>query len=149
MDTIEQELELIANKHGGIVRPIDVVEFAKDPSTQLHGRFEWDNATAAHEYRLWQAREIINVYVHVEPRINEPVRVFVSLDSDRAQPGGGYRRLSDVLSDDEMIAQLLRQALRDLHRIKRNYGQLKQLTKVIQAVDELFAEHEQPATAAA
>ena len=148
MDTIEQELELIANKHGGIVRPVDVVAFAKDPSTQLHGRFEWDDAAAAHEHRLWQAREIINVYVKVEPQLNEPVRVFVSLDTDRSQPGGGYRRLDDVLSDEDMTAQLLNQALRDLQRVKRNYGQIKQLSKVFAAIDEVVAA-QQPKTLAA
>jgi hypothetical protein len=35
-----EELALIANKHGGKLRPEDVVEFAKDPATALHSKFE-------------------------------------------------------------------------------------------------------------
>lgn len=43
----KRELEIIREKHGGTIRPEDVVEFAKDPSTALHECFEWNDRKAA------------------------------------------------------------------------------------------------------
>jgi hypothetical protein len=141
MDTIEQELEFLAAKNGGVVRPIDVVEFAKDPAAKLHEKFEWDDSKAGHEWRLQQARVVLNVYVKVEERTQEEHRVFVSLPSQRKKEGGGYHRLVDVMSDEQMRAEHLAQALADLQRVKKNYKQLTELSKVFAAIDEATEEH--------
>ena len=48
---IQDELELIAEAHGGILYPRDVVEFAKDEETALHSQFTWDDSEAADEVK--------------------------------------------------------------------------------------------------
>jgi len=62
---IQQELESIRRSAGGLLRPEDVVEFARSPETALHEEFTWDDSEAAHQYRLWQARQVIRVNVTV------------------------------------------------------------------------------------
>lgn len=43
----------------GNVRPVDVIEAARDPKSALHKDFEWDDTKAAHKHRLETARKLI------------------------------------------------------------------------------------------
>jgi hypothetical protein len=134
---IAQELEIIAAEHDGLLRAGDVVEYARDPRTMLHGQFTWDDTVAAEAYRLWQARSIIIANVTVKRTDVQPVRAWVSLQDDRAQPGGGYRSLDAVMSHQEMRQQLLRQALADGRRWMSKYRALKELEPVFAALDNV------------
>lgn len=137
-DLIRQELEALAEANDGILRPEVVVEFAQNPNTALHNRFEWDDTEAAKKYRLWQARELIRVTVIVLPNENQDeYRVFVSLKSDRYS-GGGYRALVDVMSDDQMRKQLLGQAYNDFKLWQKKYNQLKELAPVFDKMTEIM-----------
>lgn len=137
--------ELAALQQGGVIRPVDVLEFARDPETALHACFEWDDDKAAHEFRLEQARKLLRVYVTVEQGKSEPVRAYVSLKSDRQKEGGGYRAITDVLSDDALRNQLLSDALDELRAVQSRYKHLQKLAKVWRAVDEAVGESESDA----
>jgi len=139
---IDKELERIRKRNGGILQPEQVVEFAKNPKTALHSRFEWDNSLAAQQYRLWQARVIIRVRIRVEPRIGEETKTYVSLVSDRKQPGGGYRTQVDVLRDDELREELLQQALREAETFARKYAQIERLAPIFEAISKVRREVE-------
>ena len=52
-------LERIREAHQGLLDPPDIVAEAEDPNHELHDEFQWDNDTAAHEFRLHQARKLI------------------------------------------------------------------------------------------
>jgi hypothetical protein len=58
-DRVQQELQAIADRHDGKLPASAVVDFARDPSTALHARFDWDDSEAAEKWRLEQARTII------------------------------------------------------------------------------------------
>lgn len=135
--TIAEELEQIRQAAGGIIKPEDVVAYAENPSTSLHSRFTWDDTVAAREYRLWQARELIRVQVKVIPALSEPIRAYVSLEPDRACPGGGYRALDDVMANEEFRRQLLEQAERDMERFTAKYAQLQELAEVVAAMKKV------------
>ncbi len=49
-------------KRTGSFIPSDILRKAEDPECPLHDSFEWEDSTAAHEYRLIQARKIIRRY---------------------------------------------------------------------------------------
>jgi len=135
---IQSELEKVHAKHG-ILRAEDVVKFARNPKTALHKQFVWDDTEAARRYRLVQAREIIRVSVRVEPLVSRPIQAWVSLCDDREAPGGGYRPLCEVMSDDELRAKLLSQALSELRRLQKKYADLKELAPVFAALEEAVA----------
>lgn len=130
----QQELKRIAKKHGGVINPLDVVAAARNPKSPLHPKFTWDDSEAASQYRIWQARQLIRVVVTIIPRTETTERVWVSLTSDRGN--GGYRALVDVLSDDEMRAQLLTEAKAEFAVFRAKFGRLAELAKVFQAFDE-------------
>lgn len=131
---IQAELQSISDQNGGVLLPAAVVEFAKNPDTQLHGQFEWDDSEAARQYRLEQARRIIRVSVVVVGERSENVRAFVSLKKDRYD-GGGYRPMTVVLSSEELHAQMLSDALSELQAIKAKHRRLQELRPVFDAID--------------
>jgi len=135
-EKIESELDQIMEKHAGVLHPQHIVTFAKNPKTALHSRFEWDDGSAAEKYRIDQARQIIRVFVEVSEDNVTRVRAFVSLPSDR-EAGGGYRKTTDVMSEVERRAELLRMAIRDLQAFKRKYAALEQLAQVFAAADSV------------
>jgi len=141
VDDVTQELEEIRSRYGGILRAEDVVEFARDETTCLHSHFEWDDTEAAEQYRLEQARRVIRLRVTVAKNLgsDRPVPMYVSLTTDRAQPGGGYRTFVDVMSSEELKAELLRQALSEFKRVRSRYNELRELAPIFAAIEQVDA----------
>ena len=139
--TYLQELETIAAANNGLLRAADVIAFAVDESTALHSRFTWDDDEAAHQYRLYQARNLIRVTVSMLPRVKQEYRAFVSLKSDRySGDGGGYRVTANVLSSKERRAELLENALEDLEVFQQKYRMLTELAPVFGAASQVAAQ---------
>jgi len=134
---VVQALKRIAKENGGLLQPESVVEAARPESSPLHSRFEWNNSVAAHQYRLEQARRLIRVTVEIMAATGEVFDVFVSLSPDRQRESGGYRVLTEVLSNSEMRAQLLKDALDDLELFREKYRQLKELAQVFSAIKKV------------
>lgn len=131
------ELKRIAQENGGLLQPETVVEAARPTSSPLHSRFEWDNSVAAQQYRIWQARKLIKVVVEVLAGTNETMNVFVSLTPDRERESGGYRILTEVLSDSTMRERLLADALDELELFRDKYHKLKELAVVFSAMKKI------------
>lgn len=128
-------LQRIAKKSGGVLVPEQVVEEARSPHSILHSQFCWDNDRAAKQYRIWQARVLIRTtvrYISINGD-KRPVRVFVSLTSDRDEDGGGYRDVVAVLSNKEMRSQMLEDALNELQVFEVKYSHLKELAGIFKA----------------
>ena len=108
MEDEKKLLTKMARQKGGILKIEDVLEEARDESSILHKHFEWDNTAAAEHYRRQQARVLIQrckiSLVETEP---VKIRAFVSLPADR-ENGGGYRLTSEVVSDETLKAEMLR-----------------------------------------
>lgn len=138
-DARKAEMAALVERHDGIVTPAMIVAFATDPKTALHSLFTWDDTEAAKQYREQQARDYLRAVVRVIPRENNAavsVRAFVSLTSDRG-PENIYRPIERVLSDEDMRAQLVADALSELRALSRKYGHLQELAQVWVEVDQL------------
>lgn len=133
--TIQDELEGIKLANNGILRPVDVVNWAQEnPDSLLYSKFEWNNAKAGHQYRLWQARHIINVQVTAIE--TKETRMFVSVQSQRKLSDGGYHAVEDVLDDPNLYAEVLEEARRELNRLRRKYRALEELKAIWDAIDK-------------
>jgi hypothetical protein len=133
---IVQELKRIAEKHGNLLKPEIVVQYARQKTSPLHKYFEWNNSEAAEKYRIWQARQLLAVTVEYISSSKEPVQVFVSLRPDRKT--GGYRVLSEVLTDAEMRQQMLADAKGDMDVFIQKYNRLKELAYVFSAMKKVL-----------
>jgi predicted TIM-barrel fold metal-dependent hydrolase len=136
MDSIYAELEKIRLNNDGMLDPHAVVMEAQPESHPLHNYFEWDNSKAAHAHRIWQARQLISCTVIIIPETNEKVTAYVSLREDRGN--GGYRSMQEVLTDDELKAKMLKEALSDLEAWRIKYQSLKNLNPIFKAYDRML-----------
>jgi len=130
---IVQALEAIRHADGGVLQPERVVTEAAAKDHPLHGQFMWDDTVAGHQYRIWQARRMIDTCVTVLAATGKRMKVYVSLSGDRKDEGGGYRALVEVMGKKTYREQLLAEALAKLNRFQEEYRDLEELSEVFAA----------------
>ena len=96
----KMELQRIASSNGGLLRPDDVVQAARDPGSPLHGCFEWDDSKAAHEYRVHIARNLISSFRLVTVRDGKSIRVPLYVHTGGRDQG--YMEVTQVMDDTEV-----------------------------------------------
>lgn len=108
MKAEKELLTRMARRNGGVLMVDDVLNEAQSEDSILHKYFEWDDSEAADLYRRQQARALIQ-RCKIQMVETDPIeiRAFVSLPSDR-EAGGGYRLTADVVGDEFLKAELLR-----------------------------------------
>lgn len=140
--TVLAELEALCEANNGILQAEAVVNHARNPQSALHKRFTWDDTTAAHQYRLVQARQLIRyavVYITKE-ETQIPVRGMLNLPSDRHMPGGGYRPTVNVMTNAAMRKEHLRELRQSVQRLQQRYKTMTELQPAFDAFDAAIAE---------
>jgi hypothetical protein len=132
---IGEHLEMLRGKHGGNLSTDEVLKDAKRNNSPLHPLFEWDDSTAAREYRLWQARHIIGaVVVKYDDQPEQPaIRMFVNVRQEEQKQT--YTSIAAALEDPELRRQVLADALRELDRIQRKYKDLTELSEIFASIN--------------
>lgn len=120
----------------GKLEPVAVVDAARAKTSPLHSCFTWDDSEAAEQFRLIEARKLIQVHVELLPGASDKSPVWVSLTPDRNE-GGGYRPMVKVLSHADQRAILLADAMRELEYFRKKYGMLKELAAVFAAAKKI------------
>lgn len=133
------ELFDIYEQNGDVLRPEDVLEFAKDPKTALHKRFTWDDTEAAHQWRLQEARQLIEVTVYLEPHKPRTVRALVQT-ADPATDAAEYRHRDEVLVDAERRRRLVTQAIAEAKKWRARYNAVEELAPIFAAIDDVDQE---------
>lgn len=130
MANLRDELLAIRAEHGKLT-PALVVDAAAAEDHPLHDRFEWDDSTAAHKYRLVQARELIRVvrekYVDGDGRPAD-VRTFHAIP--RAD-GMAYEPLDEIVHDDIASKVLLQSMEREWRQLKARYERFAEFRSLI------------------
>jgi len=137
---IRQELEKIAVN--GRLTPESVIEASKPEDHPLHSYFEWDDAKAAHEHRLHQARKIISavpVVREVTTRrivpqwVRDPTvgheQGYVSMDTVKNEP----------LTKKQVVQYEISRALTILNRAREiavELGETDMLDLAIESLEE-------------
>lgn len=130
--TLKEQLEQIYRDRGKLT-PETVVQEAKRPDHPLHHRFNWDDKTAAHEYRLSQAADLIR---SVRVKFREAtetegarfVRAFHSLPDEDAR---SYEPLDVVLADPFKLKLLMQEMERDWKALKRRYADFAEFWQMV------------------
>lgn len=133
---IKEALATIMEAHGGVLRWQDVVRAAKDHRSPLHSWFDYSPKRAMEEYLRQQAEDLIQRWTVVSTTPDgerHRFRAAVSLSVDRVK-GGGYRSTIAVLSDRDLRARLLEDALAELAAFQERYRKLKELAQVFAAI---------------
>jgi len=133
---VGEELERI-EKEAGDISPRLLVGHARAATSPLHSFFEWDDKAAAEEYRVEQARGLIQAVVvkafdGAEART--PVRAFVNVGT---QEGRGYFGIATVMSDEEKRFQMIEQARSEIVQWRERYRALQEFSKVFSVIDKI------------
>lgn len=140
IDTVTAELKRLEETRG--LTAENVVRAAKSPKSVLHKHFEWDDKKAGAEYRLSQARQLIDAVVvsFVEgDQVSEPVRAFVATGPSQAR----YQFVITALANQESREALLKAAFSELAAFSRKYKHLNELAEVFRAAEVVRAKEAQ------
>jgi hypothetical protein len=124
---VRKTLEEIRQAHPeGLLVMDAVVEAARDESSPLHAYFNWNIEEAAYQHWLNQARTLVRTIEVIMPDDPEETLIprYVSLSSDRKRVGGGYRDVSQVFSNKELLEELENTAKKDVEAVLRRYQML-------------------------
>lgn len=114
---------------GDDVSAEQIVEFARNPETELHKSFTWDNDIAAEKWRTHEARQILcNLVIKKidskEGNKSTPIRLFHKTDI------GHYKPISLILKNEDEYQSLLRQCEEALKSLKRKYSSLSEYDEI-------------------
>jgi len=135
-----KELERISNLNNGQLDAKNVVETAKDKSSPLHDYFEWDTSKAAENFRVYQARLLIN-HITVIVKYNGSQRETKAFFSVNSTPDGEkmnktYVTINRVLGEPELRSQVIKTALSEAEYWKSKYTQYVELGKIFNAIEQ-------------
>jgi hypothetical protein len=142
------------------ITPHNILDDARSESSKLHEFFEWNDGTAAEQWRLQQSRKIINhlEIVVVDASTEEEVRTraFHSIyvpkketkefemtagdngdDNDNDEPIRTYISTVTILKQPNYHEQAIENALRELRGWQRRFNVYSELQPVFRAIEEL------------
>jgi len=128
--------EALVDKHG-LLNPEIVLEDARPASSPTHEYFEWDDATAANQWRVNQAHYYLRSIEVVREETESPVRVR-AFEVVRPDPeeDRGYTSYKVILGDKAMLAQVIARYERDLQNLHRQMQGWEELASVTDALAE-------------
>lgn len=130
---VYEELRDLCNDIGE-AKPDQIVERAKDKSTELHKCFTWNNTIAAEKWRLHEAVQLTSNLVfrrEVTEDGTKPPAVRILNRTDN----GGYKVPERVFKVQSEYEALLQRALAELHSFKLKYAALNELDYILQLID--------------
>ncbi|MFW6132222.1 MAG: hypothetical protein ACOC5F_06470 [Candidatus Aminicenantaceae bacterium] len=117
-----------------------LVEEAKKKNSPLHSFFQWDEKKAAYQWRLQQARVIINeIKVVVENKeyyAFENVSVQISDEESQRE----YKNIVDIMDDEELREQVVKKAYNQLMYWRDKYSSYKEFQPVFRAIEKIGKE---------
>jgi len=137
-ELVGHELLSLEEKMGALSPELVVRHAYQNPGSDLHSHFEWNDTTAARQWRIEQAKMLLRSIVIVreeDPRGTE-IRLFVSIDRIGEEPRK-YVNLNRAMADDEMRAMVLGRVGHELQAIRRKHIDLHELAGVWESIDQL------------
>ena len=130
-ETVYKEITAL----GDSFSPADIVEAARNESSELHKCFEWDDSIAAEKYREHQARLVITqLVVRAETTDNTPVSVRVISSANAVN---SYMPTKMLIRSEPEYADLLERAKRELRAFQQKYVAVVELQDIFAMIDTL------------
>ena len=137
-EDVGNELARINDKHGELT-PAQIVEESKPKKALLHDVFEWNDQVAAEEYRIHQARLVVNCVTVVDENLpkTKPVQAFVSITvmNENEENERRYIPAREVTSNPKLLEQHLDHLKRRLKNIRIEHAAFTELAEVWHAID--------------
>lgn len=121
--TYGERLEYIASINEGKITPELVIKDAINKNSTFHDYFEWDTTIAANQYRLQQARDLVNHIVEVVVIEGKPSKQRSFFSVKNGDGNRVYVNIKTAIKTPNYRVQLLNQ----LVTILTNAGELVKL----------------------
>lgn len=108
--------------------PQEILERARDETSELHKCFTWDDTVAAERWRLNEARVVARQLVIKEvevPKDRPEIRLFYKTDNE-----SGYKPTEIIVKQEDEYKQLLARAYAELRAFKAKYSMLNELQEI-------------------
>ena len=123
---------------GDSYTPDDVLERAKDESSELHKCFDWDDSSAAYKWRKQTARMVCNsIVLTVVETENEPPKQF-RLIQHTGDEKEGYQPAIKIYTNPDKLAQLRVRMKQDAQHFIDRYESLPEAAEVISAMHKIL-----------
>ena len=116
--------------------PHEVLDLARDPKTELHKCFDWDDSSAAEKWRIQQARFVCNSFTVVVETTKGEEKAYRLVQHDHDEKV--YRQVTFTVRDEDQYASLLRKAKAELTAFKNRYKSIVELENVIEEIDRVL-----------
>ena len=131
-EKVWREIQQIGDQY----TPQDVLEYARDPQTELHKCFDWDNTTAAEKWRKQQARWVCNSLVVEIEQTKHSFKEYRIIQHDREDMV--YRPVTYTIKDEDQYKRLVRRAMQELKAWKDRYKEIVELKNVIEEIERII-----------
>ena len=121
---------------GDTVTPEMVVEYARDPETELHKCFEWDDTKAAEAWRKQQARLVCGSLVVVEEKEEKEQISFRILQHDPLEQA--YKPVTLIVRNEDEYKRLVNRAKAELASFRERYKNILELQSVIEEIEKVI-----------
>lgn len=130
---LKKAIEATADGEGRIT-PDGIVAAAKNPKNPLHGEFDWNDATAAHQHRLAVARHLIRTIEYVGTDVKgRPVTAIAYVHEPSAKEQS-YVPLTKAQKDKALARSILTD---ELARCEAAIRRAREIADVLRLRDEL------------
>lgn len=111
-----------------------VLELARNPETELHKCFDWDDSSAAEKWRIQQARNVCwSFVVRIEKHTGEQKTYRVVQHDPEEQ---AYKPVTFTVRNENEYSRLLSRARVEMTDFRNRYRQIVELEGVISAIEE-------------
>lgn len=130
MSDLREQLQAIYDRQGKLTAGL-VVASARQPSSPLHSRFEWDNKIAGDAWREHQASELIRSVKIVYRRPNDSPGDVRAFHAVRTSEGHTYEPVEKIVADPLLAQMLLNDMKRDWEALKARYEQFDEFRQMV------------------
>ncbi len=129
-----QKVDMEIKSLGDSATPQQLCDYAeRNPDSELHKCFEWDDSIAAKRYRLLQAQKILIFIVRTPVDKDSPKIREYQITTER----NTYQPTRSFLSNQSEYEQLLKRAKMELTAIRTRYSMLSELEEIFKEIDML------------
>lgn len=113
--------------------PRTLLEYARNPDTELHKCYTWNDNEAAEKCRLYESRKILCNLVIAEVKEEKvestKLRLFYKTD------GTEYKPIQFIMKNKPEYEVLLERAMSELRAFKQKYSMLSELEEILALID--------------
>ena len=134
--TVYDEIQEIGDRY----TPEQIVDKAKDESTELHKCFEWDDSAAAHKYRLSQAQGIVRCLVLVNEKVEDKELPQTRAIVSTSMRENTYEPVKITIRNVDSYERLKAEALRELEAFRKKYAVIEEIGDIIDELEAVIAQ---------